>query len=358
VAAICIVLGVAYAIFPTREVALPAIRRPSRRLTWGLAALLLAGGVALADPTARFEDFKEPPPELGTAAADAGGLTSGASTGRWQLWSAAVDEWEDNPVGGGGAGSYEAWWAEHADITLVARSAHSLYLEALAELGPAGLILLLLLLVVVGVAAWRRVAAASGSAASTVAALAAAAAGFAVAVAVDWTWDLTVLPIVGLFVFGLLTGPATATDPHEPTIQHPPGWYPRIAFSVVAIAVIVAQAIPLMSQRNVQDSREAAFRGDTAQALGDAEDARSWQPWAASPYLQIALVREQRSDLDGAREAIANAIDRYPRDWRLWLVQWRIETTAGDEAAARASFDRALELNPRSMLLASLDPYR
>ncbi len=44
---------------------------------------------------------------------------------------------------GGGAGSYEAWWAQHGSIPLFVRYAHSLYLEVLGELGVVGLVLLL-----------------------------------------------------------------------------------------------------------------------------------------------------------------------------------------------------------------------
>ena len=358
--AICVALGCVHALLSSRPLRLPAMARLSRRTALVLAAgaaLVIAGGVAAADPSERFEEFKEPPAPLGSSAAEEGGFTGSASSGRWQLWSAAVDEWEENPVIGGGAGSYEAWWAEHADIEYFARSAHSLYLDALAELGPGGLILLLGLLAVAAIAAWRRVAAARRDEQATIASVAAVVAGFAVAVGVDWTWDLTALPIVGLFALGLLTGAATAPYAPEPGGGRGLRWHLRLAFAVVALAVVAAQTIPLMSQTNLQDSREAAARGDTEQAMEDAEDAREWQPWAASPYVQIALVREQELDIDGAREAIADAIDRYSRDWRLWLVSWRIETTGGDEVAARASFDRALELNPRSVLLESLNPY-
>jgi hypothetical protein len=351
--AVCVVVGFAYAYLSTRELRWLSVPRPSRRGKVALAVTagaLLVAGVALADPAEKFDEFKEPPKELGTV--DQSHLTSTGSSGRWQLWSAAVDEWREDPVVGGGAGSYEAWWAEHADIDYVARSAHSVYLDALAELGPLGLLLLLALLGVAAAAAWRRRAAAHGDEVSTVAAVAAVAAAFAVAIGVDWTWDLTVLPIVGLFVFGLLTGPATAYGERGRTAGLP--W--RIGFGVCALAIIAAQVIPLMAQTNIDDSRDAAARADTEEALDDAEAARGWQPWAASPYLQIALVHEQNADFEDARHAIEQAIDRSDNDWRLWLAASRIQSEAGDADAAEASYDRARELNPRSDLVASQQP--
>jgi O-antigen ligase/polysaccharide polymerase Wzy-like membrane protein len=350
---VCLVSGFAYALLSSSErIALPSFRL-SRRAKIGVAAAigaLVVAGIVLADPAERFDEFKEPPAEFGTV--DESHLTSTGSSGRWQLWSAAVDQWEDHPVLGDGAGSFEAWWAEHADISYVARSAHSVYLDALAELGPLGLILLLALLGVAAVAAWRRLAAAPADDVATVAAIAALVAAFAIAIGVDWTWDLTVLPMVGAFTLGLLTGSATAFGES--------GWRPgvpaRLVFVVAALAVIAAQVIPLMAQTNIDDSRDEAIAGDTEEALDDAETAESWQPWAASPHLQIALVHEQDGDYAEAEDAIHAAIDRSENDWRLWLAASRIESGAGDEAAARASFERARELNPRSELVAQSKP--
>lgn len=347
---VCVIAGLAYGFLG--RISLPSLRL-SRRAKIGLAAgigAVLVAGIVLADPAERFDEFKEPPAELGTV--DEGHLTSTGSSGRWQLWSAAVDQWEDHPVLGDGAGSFEAWWAEHADIAYVARSAHSVYLDALSELGPLGLLLLLALLGVAAVAARRRLAVAQGADVATVAALAAFVAAFAIAIGVDWTWDLTALPMIGAFALGLLTGPATALRES--------GWSPRIRarlmFLAAAVAIIAAQAIPLMAQTKIDDSRDEAIAGDTEQALDDAETAEAWQPWAASPHLQIALVHEQEGDYAEAADAIHDAIERTSNDWRLWLAASRIESGVGDDAAARASFQRARELNPRSELVAQSAP--
>jgi Tfp pilus assembly protein PilF len=77
------------------------------------------------------------------------------------------------------------------------------------------------------------------------------------------------------------------------------------------------------------------------------------QPWAASPHLQLALVREQTGDLLAARDEIASAIDDDRSDWRLWLVQARLETKSGAIDRARSSLRHAMRLNPRSPLFAS-----
>jgi len=351
--AICVLAGLVHELVATVRVSVP---RPSRRAKVAVAAaaaFVVIAGVVAANPSERFEDFKEPPRELGTVDPEGytgSHITSTRGSGRWQLWSEAVDQWQESPVLGDGAGSFEAWWARHGDITYFARSAHSLYLEALAETGPLGLLLILGVLGGGIVAARRRLRATEGAEATDVAAIAAVVAGFAVAVALDWTWDLTVLPLVGLFALGLLTGPANGTSAPRARTR-----YVRVALAVAAAAIIAANALPLVVQTRIGDSREAATRGDTAEALDAAEDARGWQPWAASPYQQIALVHEQVGDTAAARTAIGDAIERDADDWRLWLVAARLEATDGDDERSQASFERALELFPRSTLLNSLE---
>ena len=72
-----------------------------------------------------------------------GHLLSASSTGRWQFWKAAGEQFEEHPVVGDGAGSYEAWWAQHGSFAMFITDAHSLYLETLGELGVVGFALLL-----------------------------------------------------------------------------------------------------------------------------------------------------------------------------------------------------------------------
>jgi Tfp pilus assembly protein PilF len=99
-------------------------------------------------------------------------------------------------------------------------------------------------------------------------------------------------------------------------------------------------------------SAAAVQRNDGDAALRHAIDAKNLEPWAASPYLQLALVEEQLGNLRAGRRWIEKAIRRSPVDWRLWLVAARIETKTDDLAAARRSLRRARALNPRSPLFA------
>jgi len=123
----------------------------------------------------------------------------------------------------------------------------------------------------------------------------------------------------------------------------------RANFPVLA-GLAILLAIPLLAGARITSSQDAAARGDAATAIKDALDARSIQPWAATPYLQVALVAEQAGRYSAALAWIGRAIARAPDNWQLWLVQARIDLEFGDVAGARQSLDRARALNPRSPL--------
>jgi tetratricopeptide (TPR) repeat protein len=325
-----------------------------RGVAWaaGGAALMLGlVAVAAADPAARLEDFKEPPNQQVT---DRPGfvrehLLSGEGSGRWQFWSAAIRQFEEHPVGGGGAGSYGAWWLRDGSLALYVEDAHSLYLETLGELGLVGLVLLLAAFGSALVTALRRARSASADLRPAVAAAAAGAAAFLVGAAVDWIWELTVLGVVGMLCIGLAVGPATAAGSAP---AHRVGWPLRAALVVLALCLVAVEAIPWMVHRHLEESRSALASGNVQAAEARARDARAIQPWAASPHLQLALVLEHRGDTAGARGAIARALELEPGNWQLWVVAARVEGGAGNVRRAAGNLRRARELHPRSPLFA------
>jgi cytochrome c-type biogenesis protein CcmH/NrfG len=365
IAAACCATGVAYWL---GDRAIGGRTAPARWIGALAALAAVAAVIVLAPashPVRRFENFKQSPAEL--AAIGRGDfvrahLLSGSGSGRWQFWTAAVDEWKEEPLRGLGAGSYEEWWSEHASFTYFVRDAHSLYLETLGELGIVGFLLVVAVVLVGLVEGARRALAADGDSRVTAAALSATFAGYAFAVGFDWMWELTAVSAVGFVALALTTGPATspASQPRlaQPDERPPMGVRRRfgigIAVLVLAWAMIGAQLIPLLAQRAIARSQAAAQRGDLADAEGQATAARDIQPWAASPYLQLALVAEQQGDLARARTRIDQALHRDPANWRLWLTAARIQTKLGDVRGAEQSLQRAVELNPRSPLFRGL----
>jgi hypothetical protein len=364
IALTCLAIGAGYGI-GSRVIA--GRIRPSPALGWIVVAttlILATAGVIAADPVERFRTFKAPPGQQ--EAIERGDfvkehLLSGSGSGRWQFWTAAVDEWREAPIVGEGAGSYEAWWAEHRSITLFVKDAHSLYLESLGELGALGFGLLLALFasgIGIGVLRARR---SVGDVRVTAAALASVFAAYSAAAGFDWVWELTAVSVLGFAALAVVSASAAAAP--APLRPVAPGIRLRrirgrfglgVAALLVAWILIFAQAIPLLAGREIADSEAAVERGDLDQAFSSAGAARDIQPWAATPYLQLSLVSEEAGDLPRARAWIEAAIERDQRDWRLWLVSARVETKLGRVAAAERSLRRAAELNPRSPLFKRL----
>ena len=345
IGAICLGAGAAYLVATRLPIRVPA---PSRRvgIALGVVALLGAGAAAAAsDPGQRLDDFKTPPATTSNVREHLG---SGSGSGRWQFWSAAVDEFEAHPVAGGGAGSFPAWWLEHGSLRYFTGNAHSLYLQTLGELGLVGLALLLAMLGTVAFAAVRRLRGPPAGRAET-AAVAALAIGFLAAAAFDWMWQIPAVALVGIAALALLAG----TDRREAAPGPRPRWPWRVGVVVLGAAAVVAQAIPLVTRSEIERSQERAARYDFPGAFASANDARRIQPWAASPYMQLALLHEATGDPWAAEESLRDAIDRDDSDWRLWLLAARVAHRQGDAAGTAANLRRATQLNPRSPLIAS-----
>jgi tetratricopeptide (TPR) repeat protein len=333
--------------------------RVPRGLGWGVAAALAAialGAVVAAHPVRRFDEFKQPPGALAVAHGDyvKAHLLSGSGSGRWQFWQAAVDEFDSSRLHGRGAGSYGDWWTAHGSLATSIQDAHSLYVETLGELGVVGLVLLLLPLGAAAVFVGRRLRALAPDAQVSVAGAAALVCGYAVAAGIDWMWELTAVSVVAFAALAVAVG---ASEPDAAPARMRRRRRPLLALGAASLAAgwlaICAAALPLLTHLEIGASQAAAREGRTVAALKTARSAVRLQPWAAQPYLQLALVSEQSGRLAVAETAIRRAIDRSPDDWHLWLVRTRIATKQGRIEEARRSLRRARALNPRSPLFSA-----
>ena len=183
-------------------------------------------------------------------------------------------------------------------------------------------------------------------------------AAFAFGTAIDWVWQITAIAGVAIAVMALLSA-AETPRPQAATAANGRGERTlRFAVGAAALAcawvVICAEAIPWLASIKLTESQAAVRRGDGNAAFNAAADAKRIQPWAASPYLQLALVEEASGHIAAARRWMKDATGRDPENWRLWLVTARLETKAGDIAAAERTLRRAAALNPRSPLFADL----
>lgn len=325
----------------------------------GLACMTIVFLLVLGHLGRRLHAFEAPP-----AATIGNGndfvqahLLSGNGSGRWQFWEAAVNQWQAHLIQGGGAGSYQQWWLAHGSISYFVRDAHSLYLQVLGELGLVGFVLIVgfvLGAVCGGAVALRRVHQMSDRVA--LGSAVAVGVSWAVGAAIDWTWQLPSVTIVGVAALAVAAfGCPVPSSVHERRAARARR---ALAATVATIAVawimVLSNALPWIVDMQLQSSRSAAAQGDLAGAAKSALAAKAIEPWGWSGYLQLALVSESAGDLRAARGWLAHALARDRLDWRLWLIAARLDTKSGSVASAKAALRRAESLNPRSPLFANL----
>jgi O-antigen ligase len=276
-----------------------------------------------------------------------------SGAGRHDFWRVAVDGFAEEPLLGHGAGTYEFSWEQHRSIDAPVHDAHSLYLEAFHELGTLGGLLVLATvgaLLWFGLAAWRT---AGGREREICAVLLAVMAAFAVGAGLDWFWEIAAVGAIFFLAAGALVAlrcTQLAGPGGEGGAARLGGNRYWLAFGGLAAAWISAVALvgPLLVDREISASQDAAAKGDIAGAVSHAETARSIEPWAASPYVQLGLLAELQGDFDGAAIRLTQAIEREDRNWQLYFLRSRMWGEAEEYDASAADLDRARELNPRA----------
>jgi O-Antigen ligase len=347
-AAIAICVGVG-ALRSALEPRLDAFRVPRIKTGTAIAVLVVAAAAAVLtlDPLQRLEEFVDAPTEVGSGEEAAGELARTGSSGRYQFWETGLDAFASDPVTGIGAGNYELYWNENGSLPLVVNDAHSLYVETLAELGLVGAALVIAIIVALVIAARRALRGRTIGLAAVAAALVATGLFSA---ALDWTWELPAALIPLILAAAVLTEVAGRPAPAAELATDPAPRGDRFALGIATVAVawasIWASGMLLLTEVKLGDSREAVDRGELEDAVQDAVDAGAIQPWSPEPPLQEAQVELLRGDVEAARVAVADAMERAPGDYRPWVVAARIEQQAGDDIAYFRAFERAAELAP------------
>ncbi len=274
-----------------------------------------------------------------------------SGAGRHEFYKVAIEAFGEKPILGHGAGTYQFSWNQLRSIELPVHDAHSLYLEAFAELGVVGGLLVIALIATLlwcAFATWR---AAPEPQRDRYAALLAAMLAFAVGAAFDWFWEI---PAIGAFFF-LAAGVVVAArcsqlaaDPRRQTSSKADGRRFGLTVTAVVLAWVSAVALvgPLLVEHEIDSSQAAAAREDFGGATDHAETARSIEPWAASPYVQLGLLAERQGNYPVAVTHFSHAIEREDRNWQWYYLRSRVEHEAGEAAAAKADLKKARELNP------------
>jgi len=279
-----------------------------------------------------------------------------SGAGRHDFYKVAIEAFDEKPALGHGAGTYQFSWEQLRSIELPVHDAHSVYLEAFAELGAVGGVLVLALvgfLLWCAFAAWR---AAPYPERERYAALLAAMLAFAVGAAFDWFWEIAALGAVFFLAAGVVVAARCgqiAADPRRDGQGQREGRRFGLTVAAVVLAWVSAVALvgPLLVEREIDSSQAAAAKEDFGAAIDHASTARSIEPWAASPYVQLGLLAERQGDYSGAIDYFSHAIEREDRNWQWYYLRSRVEHEAGEGTKAKADLERAREMNPQAECL-------
>jgi O-antigen ligase len=202
-------------------------------LAGALAVLVLAAGGARRPKLGAVAAVGTAVIVAAVLAASRGPAQSLLGNNRQQYWHAALADYREHPVLGAGAGTFGAYWLRHRPDTQFTRTAHSLYLGTLADLGPLGLAL-----VVAGLApplvALRRFRHPLAPPA------AAAYAAYVLHTGIDWDWELPATTVPALLCGSTLVVGARGalTRPLSPRV--------RSALLVAVLLLAVAEAVRLV----------------------------------------------------------------------------------------------------------------
>ena len=313
----------------------------------GLVLVVVAGaGVAVAkvgNPVdyaeTKLDEFNETEP-----AATTGSTRLGSVGGqRSDLWRVAWDEFEDAPVAGAGAGSYQfAYYRDrHTDRNL--SDTHSLPLRLLADTGLVGFLLFLTWLIAAGAAVARSARRASNGDKILIAGLAAAGTTVLAQCLIDWLWLLPGLLGLTFFALGLAANGAGERTEAAPQPDDAVTGPLRIAAAALCGIALLSVTFLFLSDLYV---RKARVETAPAARLSAAETAAWFNPVAVTPLYLEASALEGQEDRVGAREKLEDAVELEPDNFVPYGLSGDFEVRGNNGPKSQQYYRQALERNP------------
>jgi hypothetical protein len=325
-------------------------RQLATRIAIGALALCLVVGIAVVaattSPASWARDFTQQPASVGTATGPAR-LTTISSTSRWQWWQEAWHAFEDQPLRGTGAGTFELTHRLLRTNEVVATEPHNLPLQFLSETGIVGALLAAGALAAAGIGIVRRVGRLRGEERAVALALALGVLGFVLHALVDFDWDFVSVCAPFLISSGVLLASGAPVVRERRAALTP---IPAALAFVAAFSLLT----PWFAQRNTDSALASLEAGRPAQAARQAHDARALNPLALEPLFVEAAAAEQLGDLGAARDLYVKAVDLQPLNWSAWYELGAFWVSVKNHEAAVAPLERAVELDPHGTLAPAL----
>jgi hypothetical protein len=287
-----------------REVA-PAARRRVTGLLFAAITLGCAAGIA---GVALHSGGATTPNPAGThCAQSANRFACGSSDERLDWWREAWQSFEDKPVIGTGAGSFElSHRLRRAQYTRPVTEPHNFALQTLGETGLVGFLLFAGAVAFAALAVRRRLRGDDAAVALAICALA-----YLAHILIDVGYDFVAVsaPVVTLLGV-LLAGSKT------PVAQREPVW----AFGTLLLAAtaILSLAAPSLAQHKLD---EAVRTGDPALAA----QAHGWNPVSILPLETQAALEERLGRKPKALQLYHEAVDTQPENPDAWVELGRFE---------------------------------
>jgi hypothetical protein len=263
---------------------------------------------------------------------------------RGDFWRVALDDLEDNPLTGEGAGGFRASYLVDRDSLQAPEDPHSVEMVMASELGLPGVLLFGTFIVAAVVGALRARRLGPNAAAVSAAALGLSAYWF-VHASVEWFWAYPAITLPAAFALGAAGAPALLGPPSAPGRR-------RLLVAVPAVLVALLM-VPLWLSERLTDHALDTWRSDLAAAYSDLDTAATLNPLADRPYLAETVIAESSGETERGLAAAREAQERQPDDWTAYFLEARI-LGRSDPAAALTVLDRAEALNPRGPEIAAL----
>lgn len=302
--------------------------KTTRRLSWiGAAAVVLVVVAAVAVVVGheggprqfvdkRVEELNEGSPNL-----RAQGIRFGVNiaSSRGDAWRVALDEWDENPIRGGGAGSWQVDYLKKRAIYTPAEDPHSVEMLMVSEFGLPGILLFLTFLGGAVVAAWR--ARRLGSASVTLAAGAlAVAAQWLVQASYDWIFFYPGVTAPAIFLLGAAAAPAVREGAGR--LRAAP-----LAACLGVLVVAAVAAAALFVSASYTDRAANQWRTNLGAAYANFDHAASLDPFAVEPLLSKGAVAREVGDTKTAvasfREVLGRQSDNFSAYYLLGLTLLR-----------------------------------
>lgn len=299
----------------------------------GLAILTVVAGIGVAASAHRFSG--------GECVNDPGRVGSFCANNRLQWWHEAVRIFDAHPVGGSGAGTFEVARTRVRRNADFVTEPHSVPLQILADSGIVGGVLLAVFVAGAGLGIVRALRRLDGEERAAAVALTALPTVYAAHALVDFDLDFLALTGPALLVTGVVLGAG------RPLQRGGGGLFPVLAVAGITVAAIVSLGLPWLAVRKVGSATRAIDSGRLAQAVSDANGARSLNPLLPEPLYRLGEAAARAGDLATARARFRQATRLQPENTSTWYRLGQFEYYGSrDLCAAYTAFNHAYTLDP------------